>query len=242
MSEPAQIMDSWSSPSFAGRRGFETWARTLIRLPEAGEGSLEYLLPEAHWQELLCRASDAEGWLMALSQATGIYFFPSREWPPFFLRYVKRLGVQRLLEAGAGRGYLTAALAPLAQAAGIAYKAIDKGEGEFISGLPVYHAVEPGDIFAVIHDFRPELVLYAWPPPGQSVAPLLHSPSLCYLIIIGEESGGVAGAREDWLTLLNKKSTTLTRFSRGRTGLDRHAATLFWRRKLGRATGYLLPP
>ena len=55
---------------------------------------------------------------MALSQATGVYFFPSREWVQTLMRYLKLLGVTRLLEAGAGRGYLTAALAPCCAAAG----------------------------------------------------------------------------------------------------------------------------
>ena len=60
-----------------------------MRLPEPGEGPLDYLLPEARWQELLGLAPDPAAWLMALSQATGVYFFPSREWPPRFLRFLQ---------------------------------------------------------------------------------------------------------------------------------------------------------
>ena len=122
------------------------------------------------------------------------------------LRYLKLLRVRRLLEAGAGRGYLSAALAPLAPAAGLVFKAIDKGEGEFLTGLPVHHLVEPGDVFAVVRDFRPGAVLYAWPPPGQSLAPLVESPGVRYLIVIGEAGGGVTGAQEDWLALPHKPS------------------------------------
>ena len=62
---------------------------------------------------------------MALSQATGVYFFPSREWVQTLMRYLKLLGVTRLLEAGAGRGYLTAALAPACAALGIRFRAVD---------------------------------------------------------------------------------------------------------------------
>ncbi len=132
------LTQHWSAASFAKRRRFAEAARAWIRLPQAGEGPLDYLLPEARWQELLRRAPDPEGWLMALSAATGVYFFPSREWPPLLVRYLRRLGVTRLMEAGAGRGYLTAALAPLARAAGMVFQAIDKGEGEFQSSLPVH--------------------------------------------------------------------------------------------------------
>jgi len=216
------------SPGFQEQRRFLEFARALIRLPEPGEGLLDYLLPEARWQELCRGMEDRESWFMALSQATGVYFFPSREWAPRLLRYLRRLGVGRLLEAGAGRGYLTAALGPLAAAAGMAFRAIDRGDGEFRVGLPVFPLVQPGDVFTVIRDFQPQAVIYAWPPPGQSVAELFTASSLRYLLLVGEETGGAAGAREDWARLPHKISSFLRRFSRGRTGPDRHRVTIFF--------------
>ena len=229
MGGPIDLIRHWSAAGFAEKRRFEAAAREYIRLPEEGENPLEYLLPEAMWQDLLRRASDPEGWLMALSAATGVYFFPSREWPLLFMRFLLLLKVRRVLEAGAGRGYLTAALAPLAEQAGIAFKAIDKREGEFQSSLPVYEGVEAGDVFAIIRDFQPDAVLYAWPPPGQRLAPLLQSSSLRYLIVIGEEGGGATGAREDWQALPHKASPALSRYGRGRTGPQRHQVTIFTR-------------
>jgi hypothetical protein len=228
MPAPKELTQFWSATGFAETRLFEETARRWIRLPGPGEGPLDYLLPEAVWQALLNEVHDQEGWLMALSAATGVYFFPSREWPPLFINYLKLLKVGRLLEAGAGRGYLTAALAPLAEEAGIRFKAIDKGEGEFQHSLPSYAGVAPGNVFAEIHEFRPEVVLYAWPPPGQSLAPLLQSPSLRYLIVIGEKDGGAAGAREDWRDLPHKPFPTLNRYGRGRTGPKRHQVTVFY--------------
>ena len=68
--------------TFREHRQFLERARALVRLPEPGEGPLAHLLPEARWQELLGRQPDPAAWLMAVSQATGVYFFPSREWPP----------------------------------------------------------------------------------------------------------------------------------------------------------------
>ena len=216
------------SLSFKEQRGFEEFARGLVRLPGPGEDPLAHLLPEPRWQELYRQEPDPDAWFMALSQATGVYFFPSREWVPLLLRYLRLLKVSRLLEAGAGRGYLTAALAPLAEAVGLVFKAVDRGDGEFQAGLPVHPRVEVGDVFTASHDFRPEVVLYAWPPPGQSVAKIDRAPFLRYLILVGEAGGGATGAREDWQTLPHKVSPVLSRYGRGRSGPERHRVTIFW--------------
>ena len=83
------------SKTFQEHRQFLHYAWGLVRLPEPGDGPLDYLLPETCWQELLHRQSDPAAWLMAVSQATGVYFFPSREWPPRLLRYLKLLQITR---------------------------------------------------------------------------------------------------------------------------------------------------
>jgi hypothetical protein len=144
------------------------------------------------------------------------------------MRYLKFLKVTRLLEAGAGRGYLSAALTPSCAAAGIAFKAVDKGVGEFVSGLPVYAGVEAGDANTVIQEFMPEVVVYAWPPPGQSVAAICQTPFLHYLILIGEADGGATGDPQDWQTLPQRWSPALSRYGRGRTGSRRHSVTIFY--------------
>ncbi|MFZ5452165.1 MAG: hypothetical protein ACOZF2_09895 [Thermodesulfobacteriota bacterium] len=215
------------SPLFQEHRLFQDFARTLIRLPQPGEGPLDYLLPEDRWQETCARITDQELWFMGLSQATGVYFFPSREWVPRLVRYLQRLGVARLLEAGAGRGYLSAALGPLAEAAGMEFLALDRRDGEFQAGLPVSPWVRTGDVFTVIREFQPQAVVYAWPPPGQSLAPLFEVPSLGHLLLMGEAHGGAAGAQEDWERLPHKYSSLLRRFSRGRTGPEKHRVTIF---------------
>ncbi len=217
-----------SSPSFREQQAFERFARELVRLPIPGEGPLDYLLPEARWWELTQGVTDEAGWLMALSRATGVYFFPSREWVLTLVRYLKLLRVTRLLEVGAGRGYLTAALASWSTAAGIGFRAVDRGDGEFVSNLPVYPGVEPGEALAAAQEWQPEVVLYAWPPPGQSAAPLCRLPFLHYLIVIGETGSGATGAREDWATLPHRISPALCRYGRGRTGTRSHQVTVFY--------------
>ncbi len=187
-----------SGPSFREHRAFERLARDLVRLPGPGEDPLAYLLSEARWRELTSQVPDEAAWLMALSRATGVYFFPSREWVQTLMRYLKLLGVTRLLEAGAGRGYLTAALMPLCAAAGIRFRAVDSGDGEFVSGLPVFSGVERASALTAARELRPQVIVYAWPPPGQSVSPLCQMDFLHYLILIGEAGGGATGAREDW--------------------------------------------
>ncbi len=217
-----------SDLSFKEQRAFEACARELVRLPQPGEEPLTYLLPEARWRELAAGVPDEAEWFMALSRATGVYFFPSREFVRVLMRYLQLLRVTRLLEAGAGRGYLTAALAPACAGAGIRFRAVDRGDGEFVSGLPVYPGVEPGDALAAAAAFRPEVVLYAWPPPGQSVAAICQMPFLHYLILIGEAGGGATGAREDWQSLPHRESAALSRYGRGRTGSRRHRVTTFY--------------
>lgn len=223
--DPVRFLEP--SSSFREQRRFEEWARSLIRLPRPGEDPLAYLLPEATWQSLLSRAPEPETWLAALSRATGVYFFPSREWPLRFLSWLKRLRLTRLLEAGAGRGYLSAGLAPLAAAAKVAFWAIDKNEGEYAPLLPRHETVARGDVFQAVFELRPEVVFYGWPPPGQQLAPLFACPGLKYLVVAGEAGGGVTGAREDWELLPSRKSPFLSRFCRGRTAPERHQVTVF---------------
>lgn len=213
---------------FRTRQRFVAWAQRVLFLPPEGSGR-DYLQPEAWWRELLQAVPDPAAALTALSQATGIYFFPSREWPPLLVRYLRRLGVRRLLEAGAGRGYLSHALGFFAREAGLEFLAVDRGDGEFISGGDVSPEVHPGDAFQVVHDYRPEAVFYGWPPPGQSLAPFFGCPAVRWVMVAGEPGGGVTGAREDWETLPHRPSPALSRRCRGRSGPEHHQVTLFSR-------------
>lgn len=165
---------------------------------------------------------------MALSQATGVYFFPSREWVSIWLRWLQKLQIRRVLEAGAGRGYLAAALQPLLTAAGIAFKAIDRREGEFVHHLPPHPIVQQGDVFSEVWRFRPQVVLYAWPPPGQSLAAICRCPFVRYLVVVGEKGGGCTGAASDWQQLRHRHSPLLSRYGVGRTGRDRQTVTIFY--------------
>ncbi len=166
--------------------------------------------------------------LTALSQATGVYFFPSREWVLALCRYLHLLGIKRVLEAGAGRGYLAAALESLLPRQGMAFKAVDKAQGEFESGLFRHPVVESADALMAVQVFRPDLVLYAWPPPGQSIGPLCRSPGVSYVLVLGEPNGGCTGDPADWQRFHYRYANLLSRYGLGRSGRRRQAATVFF--------------
>jgi hypothetical protein len=88
--------------------------------------------------------------------------------------------------------------------------------------------VERGDVFTAVQDFRPEAVLYAWPPPGQSLAGICQADFLHYLILVGEAGGGATGDPADWQILKHRESASLSRFGRGRSGPLRHRVTVFY--------------
>lgn len=210
------------------RRRFQDAAQTIIRLPAPGADPLKHLWSEAAWSRFVPPDHQEEAVLTALSQATGVYFFPSREWVLAFCRYLRLLSIRRVLEAGAGRGYLAAALAPLLARQGVIFKAVDNGQGEFESGLPRHPVVESADALSAVQDFHPDLVLYAWPPPGQSIGPLCLSPGVRHVLVLGERTGGCTGAPADWQRFRHRYAGSLSRYGLGRSGRRRQAATVFF--------------
>ena len=217
-----------SQATWRQRRHFQDAARALIRIPASGADPMGHLFTEAYWQQLVPPDDQEEVVLTALSQATGVYFFPSREWVSAFCRFIHLLGIRRVLEAGAGRGYLAAALAPLLARQKIAFKAVDTAQGEFESGLPRHPVVEQADALTALQGFCPDLVLYAWPPPGQSIGPLCRSASVGYVLVLGELDGGCTGDPTDWQRFESRSAGLLSRCGLGRSGRRYQAATIFF--------------
>lgn len=207
---------------------FQDAARTVIQLPVPGDAPLEHLLTEAAWSRLVPPDDQEEAVLTALSQGTGVYFFPSREWVLALGRFLHLLGVQRVVEAGAGRGYLAAALAPVLARHGIAFKAVDNAQGEFESGLPRHPVVESLDALRSVQSFRPDVVIYAWPPPGQSIGPLCRSFGVRYVLVVGEPNGGCTGDPADWQRFRHRMAGFLSRYGLGRSGRRGQTATIFF--------------
>ncbi len=217
-----------SQATWRQRRQFQDAARALIRIPDAGADPMEHLLTEAYWREVVPPNDREVVVLTALSQATGVYFFPTREWVTAFCRSIRLLRIRVVLEAGAGRGYLAAALAPLLPRQGTAFKAVDNAQGEFESGLPRHPVVEQTDALTAVRDFSPELIVYAWPPPGQSIASLCRSAGVRYVLVLGEPHGGCTGEPADWQRFTYRSAGWLTRRGLGRSGRKQQAATFFF--------------
>lgn len=208
-------------------RRFQAAARALVRFPVPGADPLESLWDETQWTAFVPPDEHEETVATALSQATGVYFFPSRQWVQAFCQWLARQDFRRVLEAGAGRGYLAAVLAPLLSAQGIAFQAVDLALGEFETGLPRHPQVATADALSAVQAFRPDLVVYAWPPPGQSVGPLCRQPSVRAVLVLGEAGGGCTGDPADWQILPCRELPLLSSLGLGRSGRRRQAATLF---------------
>jgi hypothetical protein len=215
-----------SQATWRQRRRFQEAAHKIIYLPH--DDRMDYVWSEADWLRLVPADAQEEAVLVALSQATGVYFFPSREWLAAFGRFSRRLRLRRVLEAGAGRGYLAAALAPLMARQDTAFKAVDNAQGEFETGLVRHPVVASADALPTVHLFRPDLIVYAWPPPGQSIGPLCRSPGVRYVLVLGEPDGGCTGDPADWQRFRYRYVRTLSRYGLGRSGRRRQAATLFF--------------
>ena len=210
------------------RRRFQEAARALVRIPAPGAAAMEHLLTEDCWRRLIPLDDHEEMVLAALSQATGVYFFPSREWILALCRFIHLLGIRRVLEAGTGRGYLAAALAPLLARQGVAFKAVDNALGEFESGLPRHPLVEQSDALTAVQSFCPDLILYAWPPPGQSIGPLCRRAGVRYVLVLGERNGGCTGEPADWHNFRHRSVGFLSSRGLGRSGRRHQAATIFF--------------
>jgi hypothetical protein len=210
------------------RRRFQDAARAVVRLPAPDAAPLENLFTEDCWRQLIPPDDHEEIVLASLSQATGVYFFPSREWVLELARFNHLLGIRRVLEAGAGRGYLAAALAPMLARQDIAFKAVDNAQGEFECGLPRHPLVEQSDALTAVQSFCPDLILYAWPPPGQSIGPLCRRPEVRYVLVLGESNGGCTGDPADWRNFRHHSVSFLSSRGLGRSGRRHQAATLFF--------------
>ena len=124
---------------------------------------------------------------VALAERTQLYFLPTAEFLRALIRLCRHLGVKRVLEVGAGEGFMAAALAER----GFQVMATDlEAMPAAPYGVPVYRASHLEAAAA----FKPEMVFWCWPPLG-SRAPqeLLQAPGLKYYLDVGD-GGGATGA------------------------------------------------
>ncbi len=164
---------------------------------------------------------------VALAERKQLYFLPTAEFLRTLVRLFRHLGVKRVLEVGAGEGFMAGALA----ARGFPVVATDlEATPATPYGVPVYRASHLEAVAA----WQPEMAYWCWPPLG-SRAPqeLLQAPGLKYYLDVGD-GGGAAGVPNLVPQFRGRYLHTLSRL--GYTRLDwgpfRHNRCFLFRRTI----------
>jgi hypothetical protein len=124
---------------------------------------------------------------VALADGLQLYFLPTEEFITALIRLFRHLGVKRVVEVGAGEGFVAGALA----AQGFPVTATDL---EAVPGSPYGAPVHRAGHLEAVAAFQPELAFWCWPPfnsraPGE----LIRAPGLKYYLDVGD-GGFAAGA------------------------------------------------
>ena len=127
---------------------------------------------------------------VVLSGGPQLYFLPTEEFLRAFIRLCRHLGVSRVVEVGAAKGFVAAALGDRGSPV-VATDAAAPG-GSTIYGVRIFQA----DHREAVAAFRPELAFWCWPPLGsRAPAEIIRSPSLKFYLEVGD--GGCASGIPD---------------------------------------------
>lgn len=176
-------------------------------------------LLQRHGDRRVPRRSEVEGFLqdggyfseVMLADGLQLYFLPTEEFLLALIRLFRHLGVSRVVEVGAGEGFVAAALA----ARGFPVVATDL---EAMPGAPYGAPVHRANHLEAVAAFQPEMVFWCWPPLG-SRAPqeVIRAPGLKYYLDVGD-GGFATGAPELVPQFRGRYLPTLSRL--GYTRLD----------------------
>lgn len=146
-------------------------------------------------------------WVCEMSDAGPVYFLPTREWVEALGEYVDGLGARSVLEVAAGDGFLARCLArarPRLRVIATDSGAWDRAPARMsaaerrayrdveVQGLRLGAGVERLEALRAVREYRPDLVIVSWPPPGTLVERLIRAPAR-YVLEIGAD-GDVCGA------------------------------------------------
>jgi hypothetical protein len=154
---------------------------------------------------------DDLAWICEFSELGPLYFLPTRPFVAALARTLRELGARRVLEVGAGDGFLSRCLA--ARAPWLEVVATDSGAwqapearmsakerrehaGTRVPGLALGHDVLKLSATRAIRRFAPDLVLGAWLVPGPLLDSLIRS-RVRHVLDIGAGSG-VTGDLRSW--------------------------------------------
>jgi hypothetical protein len=148
---------------------------------------------------------------VTLAERKQLYFLPTEEFLRALIRLCRHLGVRRVLEVGAGEGFMAGALAER----GLPVIATDL---EATPCAPYGVTVHRASHLEAVAAWQPELAFWCWPPLG-SRAPqeLFQAPGLKYYLDVGD-GGCAAGAPHLVPQFRGRYLNTLSRL--GYTRLD----------------------
>jgi hypothetical protein len=148
-------------------------------------------------------------WVCEANSAGPLYLLPTREWLTALARFVEQTGARRVLEIGAGDGFLSTILQRRCK--GLAVRATDdfswtKAERRMTSadrrefGATPFRGIQPLPIVekrgavATIKAWQPDLVIVSWAPPGTLVERAIRAPAR--LVLDLSVDGDVCGNGE----------------------------------------------
>jgi hypothetical protein len=131
-------------------------------------------------------------WVCEANSGGPLYLLPTREWLTALVAFIDAQGATKVLEIGAGDGFLSTALQrrrPALQVratddfswthAARRMSAADRREfgSTKFSGIQPLPIVERRSAVATIRGWQPDLVLVSWAPPGTLVERAIRAPS-----------------------------------------------------------------
>ncbi|SFR01758.1 class I SAM-dependent methyltransferase [Desulfoscipio geothermicus] len=180
--------------------------------------------PEAAWRDnaVICRLS----LLKQYCDTFGIYQILNKEFNDALAWEIKQLALSPVLEVGAGRGDLAAAL----RARGIEVTAVDN-YSEFSAGAGGSNDCRPlnMDFREALEQYQPRLVLCSWMPEGQDwTRDFREAESVKAYILIGEEEKNIWFEFTGWRSRILKgpNKWSLCRLDHG---VDFDKPELWWR-------------
>lgn len=155
-----------------------------------------------------CDARDA-WWTCEMSISGPVYLLPTREWTRALAALLRRLDARSVLEVAAGDGFLARCLREAAP--DLRVVATDDGSweaprarmsvserralrGRRVPGLKLGADVRRADALRAARRMRPDVVIVAWPPPGDLVDALIASPAK-HVVEIGTDGDHCGGTR-----------------------------------------------
>jgi hypothetical protein len=133
-----------------------------------------------------------------------VYAIPTAEAITALESWLRWRGFRRVLEVGAGRGFLAAWL----QSAWPEGQVVAQDDGSW--KIAPWHPVVTMPLEEALHTVAPDGVISSWMPYGVDWTPVFRAtPSVRGYLLIGEGPGGAVGTDEAWATVDGWQETPL---------------------------------